>query len=413
MNTRAPARAGLVLFASVLGIFVGFGSLVIFSFGVFLKPVSGEFGWSRAQVSLAFTLAALMVAAASPFIGRIADRIGPRRVMLPCVFVYAAAFSSLALVHSLVQYYALYLVLGLVGNGTAHLCYARVVSSWFDRRRGAALATVMAGAAAGAIAMPPLATGLIARYGWRPAYLILGLSVVAFGLIPAALFVEDAPPHRPATEFSETHPRRHTVTAAAAARTSVFWLLLSGFFLFSIGVNGSIAHLAPMLTDRGIGAGVAALAVSILGIFTLSGRLVTGALLDRFPGPPITAVFFSIAAVGVAVSGAAFTREVAFLGAALIGLGMGAEADVLPYLISRYFGLRNFTEIYGYAFTSYAVAGAAGPLLMGWSFDHWHSYLFPTRILAASMLAGALLLSRLPRNRPEAPPEAAVAPVAA
>lgn len=413
MTFGAPARPALVLGASVLGIFVGFGSLVIFSFGVFLKPVSAEFGWTRTQASLGFTLAALTVAAASPFLGRITDRIGPRRVLLPCVSVFAAALAALAFVHSLAAYYALYIALGLVGNGTAHLCYARIVSSWFDRRRGAALATVMAGAAAGAIFMPPLATGLIAHYGWRSAYLLLAASVVTLGLLPAALFVHDAPARRQGSGATPTRLHHPGVTGLSAARSSAFWLLLAGFFLFSASVNGCVAHLIPLLTDRSITADTAALAASLLGIFTLAGRLFTGALLDRLPAPPLTTGFFTIAAVGVAILSSAHTRDTAFLGASLTGLGMGAEADVLPYLISRYFGLRSFTEIYGYAFTSYAIAGALGPLLMGWGYDEWHSYLIPTRILAAAMFAGAMILALLPRNAPTNSTEPATLPLAA
>ena len=409
---RPGPRPALVLAASVLGIFVGFGSLVIFSFGVFLKPVSAGFGWSRTQASLGFTLTALTVAAASPFLGRLADRIGPRRVILPCVSVYAAALAGLAFVHSLAAYYALYVALGLVGNGTAHLCYARVVSSWFDRRRGAALATVMAGAAAGAILIPPLATALIAHYGWRSTYLLLAAAAASLGLIPAVLFVHDAPQSRQGSGAS-ARPHPPGLTGPAAARSSLFWLLLAGFFLFSLSVNGCVAHLIPMLTDRSIPAGPAALAASLLGVFTLLGRLLTGALLDRLPAPPLTAAFFTLAAAGVAILSSAHTSNSAFLGASLTGLGMGAEASVLPYLISRYFGLRSFTEIYGYAFTSYAIAGALGPLLMGWGYDQWHSYLIPTRVLAAAMFAGALILALLPRNAPTNSTEPATLPLAA
>jgi cyanate permease len=162
-------------------------------------------------------------------------------------------------------------------------------------------------------------------------------------------------------------------------------------------VNGSIAHLVPMLTDRGFGLQQAALAASLLGVLTLCGRLLTGVLLDRFFGSRVAGVFFAIAAVGVAIVSSAGTLPAAYLGTALIGLGMGAEADVMPYLISRYFGLRSFSEIYGYSFTAYAVAAAIGPLLMGWSFDRVHSYTGAMLALAVAMFTGAVVLASLPR----------------
>ncbi|MGP0070576.1 MAG: MFS transporter [Bryobacteraceae bacterium] len=401
MTADRVTRGWVIVMTSVLGITVSFGSLVIFTFGVFLKPLSGQFGWSRAEVSLAFTLTALMVAVFSPFIGRLVDRVGARKVLLPCVAVYGAAFCCLALVKTLAGLYAIYILLGVVGNGTTQLCYARVISAWFDRRRGLALATMMAGVGAGAIGIPPLATWLIEAYGWRDAYLLLGVSVFVLGMIPAALWLRETPPdvaHENAERANaEKSPATWGMRGAEAARTPVFWLLLTGFFLFSVSVNGSVAHLIPILTDRGIASDTAALAASTLGVLTLCGRLLTGVLLDRFFGSRVAGIFFGIAAVGVAILSQAREIGTAFLGAALIGLGMGAEADVMPYLISRYFGLASFSEIYGYAFTAYALAGALGPLLMGWSFDRFHSYSTVLVVLAAAMLTGAAVLASLPR----------------
>jgi MFS family permease len=390
-------RGWVILMTSVMGIAVSFGSLVIFAFGVFIKPLSDQFGWSRTQISLAFTLTALMVAAFSPFIGRIVDRVGARKVLLPCVAVYGAAFCCLALVKTLVGLYAIYVLLGVVGNGTTQLCYARVISAWFDRRRGLALATMMAGVGAGAIGIPPLATWLISAYGWREAYLLLGVSIFVLGMIPAALSLREMPPDAARSDAAAAPARLPGMRGAEAVRMPVFWLLLTGFFLFSVSVNGSVAHLIPILTDRGIGTETAALAASMLGVLTLCGRLLTGVLLDRFSGSRVTGIFFGIAAVGVAVLSQAHAVVTAFTGAALIGLGMGAEADVMPYLISRYFGLHSFSEIYGYAFTAYALAGALGPLLMGWSFDRFHSYSTALLCLAAAMLTGAAVLASLPR----------------
>src|ERR1700685_231215 len=174
-------RGWVIVMTSVMGIAVSFGSLVIFAFGVFIKPLSDQFGWSRTEISLAFTLTALMVAVFSPFIGRIVDRVGARKVLLPCVAVYGVAFCCLSLVKTLAGLYAIYVLLGVVGNGTTQLCYARVISAWFDRRRGLALATMMAGVGAGAIGIPPLATWLIAAYGWAGGSLWLGARLVRVG----------------------------------------------------------------------------------------------------------------------------------------------------------------------------------------------------------------------------------------
>jgi MFS family permease len=392
-------RGWVIVATAVLGIMVSFGSLVVFSFGVFLKPLSEQFHWDRAQISLGFSLSALSVALCSPMIGRIVDRVGARRVILPCATVYGLAFCALSLLHgALWQFYATYIVIGVVGNGTTQLCYAKVITAWFDKRRGIALATMMAGVGVGAMAVPPAATWLIANVGWSNAYLVLGATVLVFGILPAALFLRERPPGARAAVHGETSDRPVTgLRTGEAVRSGVFQLLLAAFFLFSIAVNGSVAHLVPMLTDRGFSPERAALAASILGGATLLGRLLTGTLLDRFHGARVAGIFFGIAAVGVAVASQAHTLTIAFTGTALIGLGMGAEADVMPYLISRYFGLRSFSELFGYSFTAYAIAGALGPWVMGRSYDRFHSYSTAMLLLGGAMFAGAVILASLPR----------------
>ena len=386
-----PSRPGRIIAISVPGIMVSFGSLVVFTFGTFVKPLSERFGWSRGRISLAFTLAALMVGISSPILGRLIDRIGVRRVLLPCVAVYGAAFTSLASIHSLAGLYAAYGVMGIVGNGTAHLAWARVISASFDERRGIALATMLAGVGAGAIGIPPLATWLVGTFGWSAACLILGSAIFVFGFVAPLLFL-------PETGGSHSAARR-AGSFRSVRGSRVFWLLIGGFFLFSISVNGVIAHLIPLLTDRGLSNSTAALAASMLGLLTLTGRLLTGALLDRFQGAYVGASFFALAAMGVAALSVATAIPAAYAAAGLIGLGMGAEADLMPYLISRYFPMDSFSEIYGYSFTAYAIAAAFGPLLMGWGFDQFHSYANAALALAGAMLAGAITIGFLPPYR--------------
>jgi MFS family permease len=134
-----------------------------------------------------------------------------------------------------------------------------------------------------------------------------------------------------------------------------------------------------------------------MGGFTMAGRLLTGWLLDRFFAPIVTAGFFFMAAVGILILLTPTTQATALAASALIGFSMGAEADAMPYLVSRYFGLRSFTELFGYTFSAYAVAGALGPGLMGLGFDRFGDYRMTIAGLALTMTAGSLLMFRLPR----------------
>ena len=199
-DRRLPPRAVLLLTACC-GVFVSFASIVVYTFGIFLKPLSAEFGWSRGEVSLAFTLAALSVAACSPLIGRLLDRFPARRIVIPCVAIYGIAFSSLAFLTAHIGHLlCVFVILGVVGNGTTQLGYARVVSAWFDQERGRALAAVMAGSGLGSMVFPSVAQALISAYGWRVAYGVLGVVILVLGLPLAAAFL-----YEPTVQTSEVH----------------------------------------------------------------------------------------------------------------------------------------------------------------------------------------------------------------
>lgn len=381
-----------VALASGAGVLVGFASLLVYTFGIFLKPVTEEFGWSRQAASLAFSIAALMIAACSPLLGHLLDRVGARRVILPCVTVFGCAFASLALLTPhLWHLYAIFAILGAVGNGTAMLAYSRAVSTWFERRRGMALALMMTGGAVGAIVLPPLAQALIQGLGWRGAFAALGALVMALALPVVVPLVRDKPGfHRDLGGDAGGASVRQALLSRA------FWILVLVLFLCSIGQNGMITHLSALLTDRGVSSHDAAIAVSLMGAASLLGRLVTGWLLDRFFAPRLAFCLLTLAALGIFILSTAHSLAMGSLAAILIGTGMGGEADITPYILTRYFGLRSFSMLYGLTWTAYAVAGAIGPVLMGRAFDTTASYQALAQKLSFLMLFSAGLMLVMP-----------------
>lgn len=391
-------RAGwLVVLAAFFGVMVSFGSLLVFTFSVFLKPLSAEFGWSRESISAAFGIAAMTVAVCSPLLGRLLDRYGPKPIIVPCMIVFGAAFSSLTLLTpSLFHLYLVFLVMGVVGNGTTQMGYSRAVSSWFTERRGLALSLVVAGVGVGSIIFPALAQRLIDTYNWRAAYLVLGGIILVLGVPLTTAFVRERSAAK--TDRAGT---ASGMSAGNGLRTRSFWLLVGTLFLSSIAINGAITHLSAILTDRRLPAGEAALALSVLGGMSLAGRLITGWLLDRFFGPWISFALLAGVSGGILLLATAATPVTAYLAAGLIGLGLGGEADITPYLLTRYFGLRSFSTLYGFTWTAYAVAGALGPVIMGRVFDLSGSYqILLTALAALTLLAGtlALLLPAYPRD---------------
>ncbi|MFN7997062.1 MAG: MFS transporter [Bryobacteraceae bacterium] len=381
----------IVVIASFFGVMVGFGSLVVYTFGVFLKPLSAEFHWSREAISRGFAFAALSVAVASPKLGQVLDRAGARRIMAPVFAIMGLGLVSLALLTPhLLHFYAVFIILGLVGNATSQMGFSRPVCTWFSRRRGMALALVIAGSSAGSMALPALAQKLIDTYGWRMAYAGLGLLVFGIGLPVTLAFVRERPgyvSHAPGVGS-------HRDIRGQALRSRVFWIIIVTLFFGSISVNGAITHLAALLTDRGISPRIAAQTLSVLGAASLIGRIGTGWLLDRFFGPRVCFGLVLFMSAGIALLAGARSAHAGMLAAALIGIGIGGESDVTPYLLTRYFGLSAFSTLYGLTWSAYAAAGAIGPVVMGRAFDLTGSYVsFLAIIAAGTLLSGSLMLA--------------------
>ncbi|MBI3304546.1 MAG: MFS transporter [Deltaproteobacteria bacterium] len=402
----AGHKGGRVFYGWWVVLAAGIGLLnppiILATFGVFLKPLSQEFGWSRAEISLAISLSALGVTGVAPLIGRLVDHLGARKVILPSAMLYGLGIMSLYfLTASLWHYYALYLLMAVVASGNSLVPYSKVISRWFDKRRGLALGLAMAGGGLGAFIMPPLAQALITTVGWRQAYVLLGLLAIGVTVPMVGLFLKETP------QMMGLGPDGATVAPAGVAKkngqepglncreawhTSTFWLMLSAFFLMSVSFHGYLIHLVPMLTDRGVSAQSAAMVMSLGAVGILLGRVGTGYLLDRFFAPYVAICFFCGFALGIFLLWSGAVGGLAFVAAVLVGLGQGAEFDLMAYMVSRYFGLRAFGEIYSYAFAAFTLGAVIGPLLMGVSFDSTGSYsLVLGGFVVATLMAAGLM----------------------
>ncbi len=382
-----------VTLAAFVGVMVSFAAMVPYTFSLFLGPLHDAFGWKREAISNAFAIAALTVAACSPTIGSLLDRLPPRRIILPCIVVFACGMATLSLLRGhIAQFYASYLLLGIVGNGTAQLAYSRAVLTWFEQRRGLALAIVLTGSGTGSILLPIIAQHVITTHGWRASYLTLG-AIALIGFPLSALLVRNRGTVEPASARGEVATR-----IGAVLKTRIFWLIALPVTLSAFSLNAAIAHLAALLTGRFITPASAALALSMLGVSGIAGRLFTGHLLDRLFAPFVSLGVLLIAGLGVLLIAYATTAPLGIAGAFLMGFGAGSEADVVPYLIAKYFGRSRFSTLYGLSWTAYAVGGAIGPVLMGYAFDKAGTYLPSTVLLfALPLFAAAVLQLFLPR----------------
>jgi MFS family permease len=380
------------------------GTIVVLSFGVFFKPLSQYFHASRAAVSLAFTLHNLVGAACIPLIGRLIDCFGARRVILTGTTIFGLVLLSGGLVGSSITYlYLFYVALGLVAGTTSPVPYGVVVSRWFDRQRGLALGLMAFGLGLGAIAMPLVAQRLIAMFGWRATYAIFGCAALLLSLPVVAAFLAEDPRQKgmwpdgivPTQSAEQDKGHYEGLSWRDTWHQPTFWLLICAFFLAGASLFACVLHMPALLTDRGVSPQGAAVASSIVGVALLVGRIGAGYLLDRIFAPRLALLLFGGSAVGIALLSAGSVGKIALVAAFLVGVGVGAEVDIIAYLMGRYFGLRALGTAFGYGFGSYVFGGALGALLMGAGFDLTHSYTVPLAGFFIAMVLAAWLMTRL------------------
>ena len=379
-----------VLAAAFTGVMVSFAPIVPYTFSLFLDPLHAAFGWKREAMGGAFALAAITVAIVSPLIGILLDRFPPRRIILPGILVFAVGLAALSrLTPNIVQFYATFFVIGLVANATAQFAYTRMVLTWFTSHRGFALALLLTGSGVGSILIPPLTEWMIQHHGWRSAFLLLG-GIAMLGFPLTAVLVRN----RPEASIVRTEHRADAgMTVAAALRTAAFWILAFITILSAFSENGLVTNLSSILTQHGVLAASAALALSVRGGAGIIGRLGVGFAIDRVSPERIQSLVLALAAAGTLILAFAGSTWAALLGAAVLGVGLGSEADVGPYLLARYFGRRHFSVLYGLTWTAYAIGGGTGPLWVGHLYDRAGAYLPRSIVYLAAVAFGAVILS--------------------
>jgi MFS family permease len=373
------ANRWLVVIASILGLIVGTGPILIFSFGVFLVPVSQDLGISRGVLSSALGPAGILQAISCLLVGWTIDRWGTRRLMIPGLLVYALAVACFGLMQATPPFliFLIFGFLGFVGGVQTPIPYAAVVTQWFDRQRGLALGLATAGVGVGVIVVPKLSAFLIGEVGWRQAYFALAILVLIVAWLPVALFVREPPTllrsaqRKAGANLTETLPG---FDAATAFKTWQFWALTAAFFLGVMAINGTLTHVVALLVDRGIPLQTAANALLIAGIAIIFGRILAGWCLDLLWGPYVAICFFVLPMIGIALLGSGVGGAIPLAGALLCGLGIGAEIDMMAFFLSRYFGLKAFGKIYGLMFAIFNIGTTLGPAISGMSFDRFHSY---------------------------------------
>jgi len=379
MGSSPPRKASAVhrgwwmVAISFLGLAFGQTSLAFLTLGVFMKPFNQEFGWTRGQVAMALSVGAFVLLFATPFVGRIIDRVGAKKILLPSMAALGVALCSMYfLTDSLVRFYFMFAVVGVVGAAANNVSYVRILSAWFVRHRGLSIGIASSGVAAGQSFGITLAQHFITDQGWRMAYVALGASVLFVGLPIVALFIKNDPkdmglePCGADDAAGEKISLSYYVSKAEALRMPVFWALIFLAFFMATALHGIQIHFVPLLLDAGLSPGqVTGLLVSVLSVGAIVGRVGTGFLFDRFFAPYVAIGVFGLPIIGLFLVLSHVGLPGLCVGAFFFGIGLGSESDVLGYFTSRYFGLKSMAELYGYIFGAFMAGSSAGPALYG------------------------------------------------
>jgi len=395
--------------ACFIGLSLSYAMFTVFVFGTFVAPLEAEFGWQRGPMSLALTIANLTVVVASPLIGSVVDRIGVRRVMLVSVTLMGLCVASMSqLTGNIWHYYLMHLLIPLLGAGTLPLTYSRVIIAWFAKRRGLALGISLAGFGVGAALIPAMAQLIIENWGWREAYMVFAALILFVSLPMSWLLLRESPLDMGLAVDGNIEPEAGSTVASAgeglsgreALRERSYWLIFGSFALVGVGITSVLAHLVPMLIDRGVAPATAALCMSSLGFGLIFGRILAGYLMDRFFAPYVAALFLVGLLLGVIILATGAAGPMVFLAAILVGLATGSEISEIAYIVSRYFGQRAFGLIYGTMFAAFQIGSAVGAYAMGRYFDIAGDYINALWVVSALVTLGIaliLMLGRYPR----------------
>ena len=376
--------------ACTAGLTFSLGTLLLYTFGVFVRPLTTEFGWTRTQLSGALAMSQYTFAFSAPVWGLLIDRFGPRAVILPSVVFMSLLVGLLGTVGQLWQYYLIFIAASFCAGGASPIGYAAVLIRKFDRRLGLALGLALMGVGIGATVLPPLSAMLIGDFGWREAYAGLGLLTFAV-TVPAALLAT-----RGAGQLGRGRADVPVMPMLPLVRSRAFILMCVIFLLLGVVSIGMLTSIVPIMIGRGSTPLAAAQIAGLVGLTAIAGRGGIGWVLDRVH-PPYVVAAMAMAALGaflLAAYGGGPLSSYAM--AVLLGGVVGAEVDFTAFFVRRYFGTAVFGRLYGVAFGIFLIGTGTGPVLASASFDYFASYRPGSLLFAAGAVLVMLLSFAMP-----------------
>lgn len=357
------------LLAATVGTMCGIFTLTNYSQGFFVGPVTTEFGWTASQFFLSYTVMMCSGLITGPIVGSLVAKAGLRKIGIVGLIGHALGYVILSLnTGSLAMWYVSWGLVAVLGAGSLPIVWTGVLNSWFAVHRGKAIGITMAGTGLGAFLLPPVVEFFISNYGWRTAYRSIGIGAMLISLpIVIALFREKtAVTVQSGDPDAASRSSSWGMTRAEAMRTVRFWILGVVLFLTVIVIAGVLSNFAPIMIEKGFERSSIATIAAVMGLTVIIGRVLVGALVDRFWAPGVAACFFALPTIALLVLlNVQMTFTTGLYVAILIGLAAGAELDLLAFLTSKYFGPANYPAIFGVVIAFFTVGAGITPPLFG------------------------------------------------
>jgi MFS family permease len=381
-------------------------------FGVYIKPMESELGWSRGALSGAAAVSLLLYGASGPFLGRLADRFGPRGIIAICIVLVAVGSLASAFVQELWHVYVTAgLLMGIGAGGVTMTTGSSLIARWFETRRGLAIGLVGAAMSAAQMVVFPLAAFLTVRLGWRTSFMLLGSAVLALALPVGLSLIKNDPEERGLAPYGATGPARTSAQAAAvqkagrvsvfeAARTPQFWLLNATFFVCGYTSVGLVlTHFMPHALEHGFTELQSAAALGVMGAMNVLGTVGSGWVCDRFGKRGPLATYYFLRGISLAFLLYVWDIPSLHLWAVIFGLNYISTVPPTTALTGSIFGRYSVGELSGWIFFSHQVGGALGAALSGWLFEATGSYYIPFMlgaVLGVAAAFGALAIREEP-----------------
>lgn len=397
-GTRAelPEGWGKVLAGAVLGSASGVAALLLYTNGLFVAGLTQDFGLTRTEFGFGVLLVTLALAAANPVVGWAIDRFSVKVPAIAGLLLLSAGFASLgAFTRSTGSYLLLQSLLAFVGAASGTIAFTKIIGATFQKHRGMALGITMTGIGCSAAALPPLLASIISAHGWRAGYFALAV-VPLFGALATAVLIPRRLPLEPPLSNGARRASAQASGTSEWIRSPVFWTMAATFATMSLSFAGLLPHFVPMLTDGGLSPVAAGRIAGEIGLAVIVSRLLIGFLMDRTFVPVLGIAICVIAAAG-SVLFIANGTSAASLTAIALGFAIGAELDLMGFLVARYFGLEQFGRIYGWLYCAFALGSGLGPLWVGAMRDATGAYTLPLALCAGGLVAACMGFLFMPR----------------